>query len=87
MIKRLLFNTGEILMIQYVYLLTEHQKDSLMGQLVQPDWYFYPVQDCNENWIISQEEIDNSIYPEHEWILDLPKIDWCAPIIPNPPIS
>lgn len=86
MIKRFLFSQGKIIMIEYVYKLTEHQKDSLMGQLVQPDWYFYPIKDCYGNWIISQEEIDNSIYPEHEWILDLPKIDWCSPLDPAPPI-
>lgn len=69
-------------MIEYVYLLTEHQKDSLVGQLVQTDWYFYPVQDCDNNWVISEQEVNNSIYPEHEWILDLPKIEWCPPVLP-----
>lgn len=69
-------------MITYVYLLTQHQKDSLVGQLVEPDCYFNPTQDCNDNWVISQEELDNSIYPEHDWIFDLPKIEWCPPVLP-----
>ena len=51
-----------------VVLLTEPEKDSLVGELVQPDWYFNPVLDCNGNWIISTQEVDNSIYSQHEWI-------------------
>lgn len=66
-----------------VVLLTESEKDSLVGELVQPDWYFYPVQDCNGNWIISTQEVDNSIYLQHEWIKSMPLIDWCEPI-PSP---
>jgi hypothetical protein len=66
-----------------VVLLTEPEKNSLLGELVQQDWYFYPVQDCNGNWIISTEEVDNSIYPQHYWIKSMPLIDWCEPI-PSP---
>jgi hypothetical protein len=40
--------------------------------------------DCNNNWIISSQEIEASIYPENEWIKSLPLIDWCEPL---PPIS
>jgi hypothetical protein len=67
-----------------VSILTIEQKESLIGQLVQPDWYFNPVLDCDNNWIISQEEIDNSIYPQHDWVKTLPLIDWCEPE-PTPP--
>jgi hypothetical protein len=63
-----------------VGILTTTEKESLNGQLVQPDWYFYPVQDCISNWIISTQEIDGSIYPQNEWVKTLPLIDWCAPI-------
>jgi hypothetical protein len=63
--------------------LTELQKTDLEGQLVQPDWYFYPVLDGNipSNWIISQEEINGSIYPQNEWVKNLPLIEWVEPII------
>jgi hypothetical protein len=67
-----------------VSILTIEQKESLIGQLVQPDWYFYPVLDCNNNWVISSQEIDNSIYPQNEWIKELILIDWCEPE-PTPP--
>jgi hypothetical protein len=65
-----------------VALLTEYEKDSLVGQLVQPNWYFNPTQDCNDNWVISTEEINSSIYPEHEWIKSMPLIEWCEPVQP-----
>ena len=66
-------------MIQ-VGLLTITQKSDLDGQQVQNDWYFYPVQDCNNDWVISTQEIDGSIYPQNEWVKSLPLIDWCAPL-------
>ena len=48
-----------------VAVLTIPQKDELVGQLLQPDWYFNPVQDGNEppNWVISTQEIDNNKNP------------------------
>jgi hypothetical protein len=63
--------------------LTELQKTDLEGQLVQPDWYFYPVLDGNTppNWVISTEEINASIYPQNEWVKNLPLIEWVEPII------
>lgn len=70
--------------IPFVYLLTEQQKNNLIGQLVEPDWYFYPVQDCFNNWVISPQEVDGSIYEPNEWVKQLPKIEWCAPPEPDP---
>lgn len=64
-----------------VVLLTELEKESLVGQLVQPDWYFNPVLDCDDNWVISTQEVDNSIYPEHQWIKSMPLIEWCPIVI------
>ena len=62
--------------------LTEQQKTDLEGQLVQPDWYFSPIQDGNTppNWVISQEEINGSIYPQNAWVKNLPLIEWVEPI-------
>ena len=68
-------------MIQYVYKLNEQQKDHLINSLVMYDWYFNPVQDGNGDWIISTEEVDNSIYPENMWVKDLPLIEWIPPVV------
>ena len=70
-----------------VVLLTEAEKNSLVGELIQPDWYFYPIQDCNDNWIISTQEVDNSIYQQHEWIKSMPLIDYCPKPSPFPPVE
>jgi hypothetical protein len=65
-----------------VGILTITEKESLDGQSVQIDWDFNPIQDCNNDWIISTQEIEGSIYPQNEWVKTLPLIDWCAP--PSP---
>lgn len=67
-----------------VLLLTEEQKDLLVGQLFDNDSYFNPIQDRNGNWIISLEERDYNTNPEFTWVNDLPEIEY-EPI--EPPIS
>lgn len=62
-------------MIQ-VGLLTEAQKDELVGQWYDEDSYFNPIQDANDNWIISIEEIDQCINPAFMWVKDLPLIEY-----------
>ena len=69
-------------MIQ-VGLLTEIQKDSLIGQLYDEDSYFNPIQDDFDNWIISIEEIEFNVNPEFAWVKDLPLIDYVPK--PSPP--
>jgi hypothetical protein len=74
-------------MIQ-VGLLTETQKDSLVGQLYDEDSYFNPIQDDFDNWIISVEEMDFCVNPEFAWVKDLPLIDYVPkPSPPFPPID
>ena len=58
----------------YVGLLTEAQKDELVGQLFDEDSYFNPIQDFNDNWIISIEEIENNVNPNFEWLQELEMI-------------
>ena len=58
----------------YVGLLTIEQKDSLLLQWYAPDSYFNPIQDLNDNWIISIEEINYCVNPEFMWVKDLPLI-------------
>ena len=61
-------------MIQ-VGLLTIEQKDELIGQLYTDDSYFNPIQDDNNNWIISVEEIEFCTVEQFMWIKDLPLIE------------
>lgn len=58
----------------YVGLLTELQKDELVGQLFDDDSYFNPIQDANDNWIISIEEIENNVNQTFDWLKELEMI-------------
>ena len=58
----------------YVGLLTEIQKDELLGQMYAPDSYFNPIQDLNNNWIISIEEMEFCTNELFLWVKDLPLI-------------
>lgn len=60
----------------YVGLLTELQKDEIVGQLFAPDSYYNPIQDIDDNWIISVEEIEQTITPEFMFVKDLPLIPY-----------
>jgi hypothetical protein len=70
--------------IQYVAIITINQKDSLDGELVCPDVYFNPTLDVNEEWFISDDEINASIYPQHDWIKDLTLSVYAGPYVPPP---
>ena len=58
----------------YVGLLTEQQKNDLILQKFAPDSYFNPIQDLNDNWVISVEEMANCVNEEFMWVKDLPLI-------------
>jgi hypothetical protein len=72
----------------YVGLLTESQKDSLVGQLYDEDSYFNPITDLDENWIISVEEMEFCDNPDFQWVKTLPLIEYKPkPIEPFPPVE
>jgi hypothetical protein len=70
-------------MIQ-VGLLTIEQKDELIGQWYDSDSYFNPIQDANDNWVISTEEIDQCVNPDLLWVKDLPLIEYIPKPTPPP---
>ena len=70
-------------MIQ-VGLLTESQKDSLVGQIYAPDSFFNPISDNSDNWVISVEEMQFCCNPEFGWVKDLPIIEYIPK--PSPPL-
>jgi hypothetical protein len=59
-----------------VALLTTNQKDQLVGQEYTTDSYFNPIQDANDNWVISVEEIDSCTNEDFAWIKDLQLITY-----------
>ena len=70
----------------YVGLLTIEQKDSLVGQWYAPDSYFNPIQDINDDWVISTEEMEYCVNPEFMWVKDLELIPY-EPKPTPPPID
>lgn len=56
-----------------VYLLTPEEAASLVGIEFIPDCYFNPIQDANDNWIISIQEVEQCSI---EWVKELPLIDY-----------
>ena len=70
-------------MIQ-VGLLTIEQKDQLVGQLYDDDSYFNPIQDIDDNWIISVEEMEQCVNPDYLWVKDLEMIPYEPKTVPPP---
>ena len=62
--------------LTYVGLLTELQKNELVGQWYAPDSYFNPITDAENRWIISIEEMEQCINPPFSWVKDLPLIEY-----------
>ena len=65
-----------------IAILTEQQKDILKEQTLCPGMRFNPVQDANQNWIISQQEIDQCTTEQFMWVKDLQLTDWAGNYIP-----
>ena len=64
-----------------VALLTIEQKELLIGKEFDKDSYFGPIQDNNDNWFISQTEINLCNNEEFFWVKDLPLIEYNPKII------
>ena len=67
-----------------VGLLTIEQKDSLLGVSYAPDSFYNPIQDLTDNWIISVEEIANTINPYTQWVKELELIPYEPKPTPSP---
>lgn len=67
-----------------VGLLTEAQKDELIGVAYAPDSIYNPIQDLNDNWIISVEEMQNTVNPDTLWVKNLELIPYEPKPIPRP---
>jgi len=59
-----------------VGLLTVEQKNEIFEMLYDDDSYFNPIQDADDNWIISIEEIEFCTVEQFQWIKQLPLIEY-----------
>jgi hypothetical protein len=70
-----------------VAILTIEQKDILYKQELSTKWKFNSVQDINEDWVISEEEIIKCTNPDFEWVKILELTDWLGPYTPEENIT
>lgn len=59
-----------------VGLLTLEQYYLLLGMPYDDDSYFNPIQDADDNWIISVEEIESCVIDTFQWVKQLPLIEY-----------
>ena len=65
-----------------IAILTTEQKDLLDKQEVCTKLTFNPVQDVNEDWVISEVEVNKCINSDFMWVKNLVLTDWLGPYIP-----
>ena len=68
-----------------ISILTIEQKDILIGKTYDGVCYFNPIQDLNDNWIISIEEMEQCVNSDFLWVNDLDLIPYEPK--PTPPIE
>ena len=71
-------------LIKFAALLTDWQAVELQGKQYMPDSYFNPIQDIDDNWVISAEEVAYCANPDFLWIKELPMIPFTPK--PTPPL-
>jgi len=52
-------------------ILTTMEKDSLLGQTFAPDSFFNPIQDINDDWVISEVEVTQNTNLSFPWVNNL----------------
>jgi hypothetical protein len=67
-----------------VGLLTEVQKDELVGVYYSDDSIYNPIQDIDNNWVISVEEMLYTTNPDTLWVKDLDLIEYKPKPTPSP---
>ena len=67
-----------------VGLLTEVQKDELVGVYYSADSIYNPITDIYENWVISTEEMIYTTNEDTLWVKDLELIEYKPKPTPSP---
>jgi len=67
-----------------VGLLTEVQKDELVGVYYSADSIYNPITDIDDNWVISTEEMIYTTNEDTLWVKDLELIEYKPKPTPSP---
>jgi hypothetical protein len=62
--------------------ITEQQKDLLIGQTWDGLTFFNPIQDAENQWFVSIEEMNGCDKPEFQWLKSCELIEY-NPVISN----
>ena len=55
-----------------VVVITETQKELIDGKEYAPDSLFNPILDADNEWVISQEEVEHLSNMDYSWLLNCP---------------
>jgi len=67
-----------------VGLLTEVQKDELVGVYYSADSIYNPITDIDDNWVISTEEMIYTTNEDTLWVKDLNLVEYRPKPTPSP---
>jgi len=67
-----------------VGLLTEVQKDELVGVYYSADSIYNPIKDIDNNWVISTEEMIYTTNEDTLWVKDLNLVEYRPKPTPSP---
>jgi hypothetical protein len=56
--------------------LTEDERDSLEGQEFAPDSRYHAIQDVNNDWFITELQVNQTIEDEFLWVKDMDLIEF-----------
>jgi hypothetical protein len=70
-----------------VILLTQEQKQQIENQKFAVDSYFLPIEDEDNNWVVSTTEQELCIHPDFQWIKKCPRIEYKPKPIEIPKIE
>ena len=66
-------------------ILTEAQKDLLVGQEIVLDWYYNPLQDINGDWYVGEVEVNVTVKTEFMFLKSLPIVTITMAPFPDEP--
>lgn len=56
-------------------ILNQEQKELLTGRKYDEHSYYNPVLDNNDNWIISEVEVNNTVNSDFSWVKEIIIVD------------
>jgi hypothetical protein len=68
---------------EQVGLLTLIEKEAVEGKEYTSNSYYNPIRDTNANWIISTQEMEDTIMVDYLWVKELPLIEWTGYYTPS----